>query len=419
MDEAEKYKQRLEAIAEKRRLQEEQERAKREMEDEKLRLQQLKRKSLRDQWLMEGAPLSPSSQDSQSPRSFPWASPEVGKNRSQSAEVSGEEEEEETTVGQTEVVEMEEDGVAMLRGAVLQNGDDNNTKRSGKVHADVKAGQTSPRDEDAFVNGSGDLEGHVRQHDGALELWNSQASTTNGPSGENCGSSLLVNVPTLSHTELDEGVVVMRAERVIITDDEEEDVAQQEEQQSEETPPKIPKSAGETVEEVKVSLEASFESVKNETHAEEQTGTNEDGECEDNQMEGPASVVVMQSTAIPQQGPPVAPVPVYSESPPSDAPQAEGEIPAAATEAAGTSSLKASDHSIAKASQFHEVPLSDTQENHTTESEPGEQEPLLEEVKAPSIQKGEAADSQPAGTGTRGEAIQAPKKKSCECCSVM
>ncbi|XP_015204606.2 paralemmin-3 [Lepisosteus oculatus] len=69
MDEAEKYQQRLQAIAEKRRIQEEQERARREMEEEKLRLQQMKRKSLRDQWLMEGPPLSP---EVPSPRSPLW-----------------------------------------------------------------------------------------------------------------------------------------------------------------------------------------------------------------------------------------------------------------------------------------------------------------------------------------------------------
>ncbi|XP_016373986.1 paralemmin-1-like [Sinocyclocheilus rhinocerous] len=67
--EAEKYQQRLKAIAEKRRIQEEQERARREIEDERLRLQQLKRKSLRDQWLMEGPPASP---DSTGPRSPLW-----------------------------------------------------------------------------------------------------------------------------------------------------------------------------------------------------------------------------------------------------------------------------------------------------------------------------------------------------------
>ncbi|GLD54349.1 paralemmin-3 isoform X3 [Lates japonicus] len=57
---------------EKRRQQDEEDRVRREMEDEKLRLQQLKRKSLRDQWLMEGAPLSPTSLDAQSPRSPLW-----------------------------------------------------------------------------------------------------------------------------------------------------------------------------------------------------------------------------------------------------------------------------------------------------------------------------------------------------------
>ncbi|XP_041099438.1 paralemmin-3 [Polyodon spathula] len=72
MEETELYKQRLQAIAEKRRIQEEQERSRREMEEERLRLQQMKRKSLRDQWLMEGsaAPL-----DSSVPRSPLWGSP--------------------------------------------------------------------------------------------------------------------------------------------------------------------------------------------------------------------------------------------------------------------------------------------------------------------------------------------------------
>ncbi|XP_058863981.1 palmdelphin-like isoform X1 [Acipenser ruthenus] len=71
MEETELYKQRLQAIAEKRRIQEEQERTRREMEEERLRLQQMKRKSLRDQWLMEGsaAPL-----DSSVPRSPLWGS---------------------------------------------------------------------------------------------------------------------------------------------------------------------------------------------------------------------------------------------------------------------------------------------------------------------------------------------------------
>ncbi|KAL2101076.1 hypothetical protein ACEWY4_002837 [Coilia grayii] len=53
MDETEKYQQRLQAIAEKRKQQEEEERSRREVEEEWLQLAQQKRKSLRDHWLME------------------------------------------------------------------------------------------------------------------------------------------------------------------------------------------------------------------------------------------------------------------------------------------------------------------------------------------------------------------------------
>uniref|UniRef100_A0A8W4F6C5 Paralemmin 3 n=1 Tax=Sus scrofa TaxID=9823 RepID=A0A8W4F6C5_PIG len=67
------YRQRLEVIAEKRRLQEEIRAARRELEEEKLRVERLKRKSLRERWLMDGSaeeperPQDPTSQDPQSP----------------------------------------------------------------------------------------------------------------------------------------------------------------------------------------------------------------------------------------------------------------------------------------------------------------------------------------------------------------
>ncbi|XP_003461861.1 paralemmin-3 isoform X2 [Cavia porcellus] len=67
------YRQRLEVIAEKRRLQERIRAARRELEEEKLRVQRLKRKSLRERWLMDGAaetpqqPGDPAAQDPQSP----------------------------------------------------------------------------------------------------------------------------------------------------------------------------------------------------------------------------------------------------------------------------------------------------------------------------------------------------------------
>ncbi|XP_060748965.1 paralemmin-1-like [Tachysurus vachellii] len=59
MDEAEKYQQRLQAIAEKRLVQEEEEKVRREMEKESLKHAQHKRKYLREQWLMESTPSTP------------------------------------------------------------------------------------------------------------------------------------------------------------------------------------------------------------------------------------------------------------------------------------------------------------------------------------------------------------------------
>ncbi|XP_049644473.1 paralemmin-3 [Suncus etruscus] len=55
MAESALYRQRLEVIAEKLRLQEEIRAAQRELDEEKLRVQRLKRKCLRDRWLMDGA----------------------------------------------------------------------------------------------------------------------------------------------------------------------------------------------------------------------------------------------------------------------------------------------------------------------------------------------------------------------------
>ncbi|XP_025313550.3 paralemmin-3 [Canis lupus dingo] len=68
MAESSLYRQRLEVIAEKRRLQEEIRAARRELEEEKLRVERLKRKSLRERWLMDGAAEGPEQQeDPQSP----------------------------------------------------------------------------------------------------------------------------------------------------------------------------------------------------------------------------------------------------------------------------------------------------------------------------------------------------------------
>ncbi|XP_048832544.1 palmdelphin isoform X4 [Brienomyrus brachyistius] len=63
MDEADLLKERLQAITHKRKLQEDIVKKKLEIEEEKLKLQYLKKKSLREQWLMDG--LSPQSEQEQ------------------------------------------------------------------------------------------------------------------------------------------------------------------------------------------------------------------------------------------------------------------------------------------------------------------------------------------------------------------
>ncbi|XP_019717918.1 paralemmin-3 [Hippocampus comes] len=413
MDEAEKYQQRLEAIAEKRRLREEQERAKRDMEDEKLRLQQLMRKSLRDQWLMEGAPLSPSTLDSQSPHSPPWSSQEVGQHRLRSRNVgfAGEDEKEQITQDQTEDLDMDAGDMGTVED-----------------HA-MKAIQTL-RDEDASVlmNGEGDLKSGLKQN---CEDASEKPVITNGPSGsilvENHGQH---DAPR-SCMEMEEGIVAMRAERVVISDDEE--VALQEHQEE-----------GVTVEEVQVAPEALKELAKDESSVAIRAGsTHEETKDEDTEAETSASVllqsraqtkdedtkteasppVLPQSPAGPLEAIQVTPVPVYSEPccpPPEEAPQAQEEVKAMtpASEVLDMST-KAQGDALIPPPQFQEVSLSDPTENHRTEARPAEQEPLLEEAKAPEVQDDIATDNQSASTEMQAEAMPVPKKKTCQCCSVM
>ncbi|XP_031141783.1 paralemmin-3 isoform X3 [Sander lucioperca] len=454
MDETEKYNQRLKAIAEKRRLQEEQDRARRDMEDEKLRLQQLKRKSLRDQWLMEGAPLSPTSPDSQSPRSPLWGAQEnekrIDKLQSESQQLEEEEEKlkEQMKHGQTqEAVEVAEAGAEM----VVQNGD-NNAIGSDKV----KTNQSALLDETAAVltNGGGDLEADP----------NHDTTTTNGPVVASEGVISMTLEPELSlgvseaepgrvlnvkiNGEEEEGTVVMRAECVIITDDGDDvlkDLAPQEDQretmQSEETPlpnPEEGQDGGEAVEEV-VKTEAApetftqpekSEATERIAEAPPATGdgdvqggvkTNENGDRETKtegqyrQSEDPTSVQV-QSPANAPEGTAVVLVPVYSKVQPSTLNlelEAEAEAEAA---------LKAQDPAPLPG-QFQEVPLADPQEIQRTEARPEEKEPLLSQAKAPDTQaKPAAAASTETHSPTRasqGEETQAPKHKTCQCCSVM
>lgn len=476
MDEADKYKQRLEAIAEKRRLQEEQDRARREMEDEKLRLQQLKRKSLRDQWLMEGAPLSPTSPDAQSPRSPLWGSQaqeiekRIDKLQSESQRLAEEEKKlkEGMEDGQMEAVNLAEAGAEIIHDAVVQNGA-NGATGPETTEEGVKINQSLQLDETAAVltNGGGHLEADTN-HDASEP---SNRSTTNGPlvasegvismklgPGLNLGVEVepgqIPNV-NINEEEEEEGTVVMRAERVIITeegDDVSEDLMPQEDQretmQSEEITlpnPEAVQQKGEAVEEI-VKTEAAQE-TPTQTEATEPTEeakpatadgdvqggdtTNEniDEETEDKgqdkHSEEPPSVQV-HSPSNALEGTTVALVPVYSEGQPSaPTPEPEAEAAAAVSTEEAEVALKAQDPA-ALPGQFQDVPLADPQENRRTEAKPGEQEPLLPQAPARNTHAELAAAHSPASTEThsptranQGEETEAPKRKTCQCCSVM
>lgn len=331
----------------------------------------------------------------------------------------------------------------------------------------MKTNQTSLLDEAAFVltNGGGDIEADVKHHD----ISEQKTPVTNGPIEvtEDIMSTKLdhgfgsvvseTGLGEISINEEEQGTLIMRAERVIITDegdDVPEDLIPQDQQtttQSEETPQPNPDAcmvSGEAVErvmETEVAAEM-FTELENsgivEHIVEVQSGSGDeniegdveasrssDGEtkddADDNHLDAPASVL-LQSTASAPVGAPVALVPVYSESQTSSLttePEAESAVESApeGAEAALTDQSPAT-----MPGQFQEVPLTDPQENHRTEAEPGEQEPLLTQVKAPNFQAEPAAASSQDSTEThspikanRERETEAPKQKSCQCCSVM
>ncbi|KAM6942002.1 paralemmin-3 isoform 1-T3 [Lycodopsis pacificus] len=453
MDETEKYQQRLEAIAEKRRLQEKQDRARRDVEDEKLRLQQLKRKSLRDQWLMEGPPLSPiapTSPEAQGPRSPLWGSQaqeiekRIDKLQSESQRLAEEEEslKEQMEGGQTEAVKKAEAGAEMVQDAVMQNGENNGSDEAktksaplGETAAVLTNGEAdSNHDTRASTNGPVEASGGGIKSEPGLSLGVSEAEPSQVPN---------VNFNEEEEEE-EEGILVMRAERVIITEDG-DDVPEDLTHQQETMPTEAAGQEGGQAAEGEVKTEAAPEtftqqerSEATEPAAEEQwaTGdgdsqggveTNGDGERKpeggDKDSEGPTSVQV-QSPAGALEGTAVASVPVYSEAQPAAlAPELEAEGEAATSPEGAEAALKAQ-VPAAPPGQFQEVPLADPQESKRTEARPGEREPLLSQAKANDAQAEPAAASASTETYSsaragHGEETKAPKHKACQCCSVM
>ncbi|XP_029011745.1 paralemmin-3 isoform X2 [Betta splendens] len=392
MDEAEKYKQRLEAIAEKRRLQEEQERARREVEDERLRVQQLKRKSLRDQWLMEGAPLSPTSLDTRS------RSPVDGSQDNQHMEKLSETAEDKDKLkvqvedGQAEtetLAEAEEvaQNETVQNGAVLESNED-----------EVKTTQSLRLNKTDIPLTNGTKDSEVNTNDSDSEP-SAQSTSTNGPVCVTEGVVSLKAEPGLSlgvsEAEDDEDTVVMRAERVIITDegdDASEKVTPQEGRQDAESQQEEPAEGATALTEQAESPGATAEAQPDDRNANGSAG----GETKDDgQNKAPASTAT------------AAPAPEPSQC----SPEAEREA------AASPGRPAAAQPPAAPPGPFQEVPLTDPDEKPKADKGAGEQEPLLLQTRAQVVQG--AADI-PAGTETRsGEQAKAAGHKSCQCCSIM
>uniref|UniRef100_A0A1A7Y8F4 Paralemmin 3 n=1 Tax=Iconisemion striatum TaxID=60296 RepID=A0A1A7Y8F4_9TELE len=441
MDEAEKYKQRLEAIAEKRRLQEEQDKARREVEDEKLRQQQLKRKSLRDQWLMEGAPLSPTSPNTKNLLSSLWDSQDTEK---PSDKLQAENQWLSEELQEQKAVETIDPAAEMVPG-LLQNGENKATEPETPGD-EVALIQTPPQVETAAVlpNGGGDVDPNT-----------SEQSKLN-PNGldrvtEGVDRTESASVPNINEEEVEEGILVMRAEPVFITDDG-DDGPEEDQQESDQTLPSHPEKGNEMGEdtEQEVLMEPAPESltepenneatqdiveltggedeeeesgvklnkiIEGETKAEDQHEEVEDMVC--GQLQAPAGAL---------EGATVALFPAHYEASPSDlSPKPEAQIndEASAAPMEEEEALKVEDP-VCQSGSFQEVSLADPQENQRTKVEPGEQEPLLVKAKASYVNADSAgsngpihADTQNPPKTSQGEETGSPKRKTCQCCAVM
>lgn len=462
MDEAEKYKQRLEAIAEKRRLQEEQDKARREKEDERLRQQQLKRKSLRDQWLMEGSPLSPSSPNTQNTFSSLWGT------QDQDMEKHTEklqEDQEVTPQGdhETEAVELEEIQ-AEITCSSLENGD--STALGNETPCDeVNLSQNPPQDESAVVltNGGASGEGNCNPTPSETSMIAPVGTTKDASSVEmeseiNVTAAAFSQVPNANmnkEEEGEDGTLVMRAECVYITDEGDDVPGELSSLKDQQESMQNPVEGQETVEIMEQVLntegvqdtspesenaEAAALTVKEPPPPYEDRGdmivsTEESNvadeemavQSQDQKLEDPDGPL-LKSTTNGLDGSTVVKVPVYTEAPSSaliSEAEAKDEVPAVSKKAEEAVKVE---EPACKPGQFQEVLLNDSQENQSTEAEPGEQEGLLQKVPAsilivesPGINRMSWSEtgSPHRAAPRQGEMAETPKRKTCQCCSLM
>lgn len=251
---------------------------------------------------------------------------------------------------------------------------------------------------------------------------------------------------SMCEEEEEEGTLVMRAERVIITDegyDVNEDLVFQEDRlnalESEETPTPNPEEDQEETAEEGVKPETALEifiqgedTETTEPTAEEQPATAEEElqSCIDTNTDGqnktldPTSVQMQPlSTALEDAA--VSPLPIYGESTLTIELMPEGEAEVS-PEGPPETALKDQDP-ITVPGHFQEVPLADPQEKQSAEARPEEEEPLMSQTAAPNVHSAagaaaEVSSSTETKSPTRAgqaEETQDPKRKTCQCCSVM
>ncbi|XP_056122979.1 paralemmin-3 isoform X2 [Rhinichthys klamathensis goyatoka] len=442
--EAEKYQQRLQAIAEKRRIQEEQERAKREMEDERMRLQQLKRKSLRDQWLMEGPPTSP---DSTGPRSPLWGhkateiETHINKLQVMSERLAEEEiklkkliEDSSTEPGTD--AQTQHKGETMVEpvgtvaetapnGPIVENGKEE--KRDNSVHAenhDVEEAEplTDANTETVTITTSAIINGNVEGETSHNTPGQDEPASANGfashpAEGTGAGGITMTFLgfkevePGHGVDEDDDGGAIIRAERVIITDEGEE-IPEEDDSMAQE-PTTDAKNEEETEatcaeEETEYDPEASVDpkqvEVTEDTPAEEidvDVVVVDEGQIEQHL---PVSTETQPQNVTVDSPIEASLIPMYSTTEPS--PTIRPKVETNATESQTPKDEESVAASRISLSQFQEVPLDES----NTEKQRAEQEPLLISKAAAQLDTSATNPAEDAG---------APKRKNCQCCSIM
>uniref|UniRef100_A0A672T9A5 Paralemmin 3 n=1 Tax=Sinocyclocheilus grahami TaxID=75366 RepID=A0A672T9A5_SINGR len=434
---------------EKRRIQEEQERARREIEDERLRLQQLKRKSLRDQWLMEGPPASP---DSTGPRSPLWG-PKVQEIETHINKLQ---------VTSEQLAEEESKLKKLIEDGSNQTGTDAQTQHKYDIELisiinvfnQTAIAETAPNGpivengKEEEKDDSVHAENHEVEEAGMLSDVTTETAALNGNEehasangfnshpAEGLGAAGGVTMTFLGFKEVelgqrvdedDDGGAIIRAERIIITDEgeeipEEDDETAQEpttEATNEDTSGNAEENGAE--EETENHPEASAEPEQTEViedpPAEIVTDVAVEGETKDLQdlEEEEKDSTDMQPQNVTVDGAIEAShVPMYSTTQPS--PKIRPKVEANTTESQTPKDEEVTPAMRISLSQFQEVPLDgagETAESNTkaeTEKQRAEQEPLL---------LSKAAAQLETSAPNRAEDASAPKQKACQCCSIM